>query len=86
MPKVSLNAELNTTTNTMVQKGPATDYSMLLEMKRRSLMVSDSTTHGANGRKNTGIVVDNMKTRGFDNGPIKAVYAAKGAYLGFFKF
>jgi len=85
MPKVSLNAELNTTTNTMVQKGPATDYSMLLEMKRRSIMVAEAKNTPA-GRKGMGPVVDNMKTRGFDNGPVKAVYAAKGAVLGFFKF
>jgi hypothetical protein len=33
MPKVEL------TIKNGVQKGPATDYSMLLEMKRRSLMI-----------------------------------------------
>ena len=86
MPVVSLRNELNAS-GQMVQKGPATDYSMLLQMKRRSLVVADANGRtSTNGRKGTGLVVDNMKTRGFDEGPVKAVYAARGAMLGFFKF
>lgn len=85
MPVVSLRNELNTTTNLMVQKGPATDYSMLLEMKRRSLNVADANAN-PKGRKAMGSVVDNMKTRGFDNGPVKEVTAIRGSRLGFFKF
>ena len=85
MPVVSLRSELNIATNQMVQKGPATDYSMLLEMKRRNLMVIDANSK-PNGRKAMGVVVDNMKTRGFDNGPVNAVLIARGARLGFFRF
>jgi hypothetical protein len=84
MPRVSLTAELNSA-GKMVQKGPAPDYSMLLEMKRRSLMVADATAN-PKGRKAMGMVVDNMKTRGSTDGPIVPVYYARGAYLGFFKF
>lgn len=76
--------ELNSAGN-MVQKGPATDYSMLLEMKRRSLNVADANAN-SKGRKAMGAVVDNVKTRGFDNGPVKEVFAARGSRLGFFKF
>lgn len=85
MPKVSLTNKLTADGTKMVQKGPAPDYSMLLEMKRRSIMVAEAKNAPA-GRKGMGAVVDNMKTRGFDNGPVKAVYAARGAYLGTFKF
>ena len=85
MPKVSLNAEINAS-GQMVQKGPATDYSMLLEMKKRQMLVSESTSHGSNGRKGTGIVVDTQKTRGTENGPANPVLFAKGARLGFFKW
>ena len=48
MPKVEL------TIKNGVQKGPATDYSMLLEMKRRSLMAMPQllkTPVGNQGRK-----------------------------------
>lgn len=85
MPVVSLRNELDSS-GKMVQKGPATDYSMLLEMKRRSVMVSDSKNHGDLGRKGTGIVVDNMKQRGFTEGPAVPVLKVRGAVLGFFRF
>lgn len=85
MPKVSLTAELNSA-GRMIQKGPAPDYSMLLEMKRRQLLVSDSRNHGANGSKGMGVVVDHQQQRGFENGPVTPVFSAKGARLGFFKF
>ena len=85
MPKVSLNSEYNATTKTMVQKGPATDYSMLLQMKRRSILVTEATNRPA-GRKATGAIVDNMKTRGHTDSGVIPVYAARGALLGFFKF
>lgn len=71
---------------TMVQKGPATDYSMLLEMKRRSLIYSDAKAHGDNGRKGSGIVVDTPKQRGTTEGPAVPALKVRGAYLGFFKF
>jgi len=80
MPKVSL------TFKNGVQKGPAPDYSMLLEMKRRHAIVADATAHGTNGRKNTGLVVDGQHTRGFTEGPVTPVWNTKGAKLGFFKF
>ena len=86
MTVVSPRNELNTTTNKMVQKGPATDYSMLLEMKRRSLMVSDAKNHGNNGRKETGVVVDTPQQRGTTEGPAVPVLNLRGAYLGFFRF
>lgn len=85
MPKVSLTAELNGA-GQMVQKGPATDYSMLLEMKRRQLVVSDSRNHGAAGQKGMGLVVDHQQQRGFSDGPVQPVFAVKGARLGFFKW
>lgn len=70
-----------------VQKGPATDYSMLLEMKRRSLQMADYTkAHGSAGRKGTGLVVDTQHERGFTEGPVNQVYFIRGATLGFLKF
>ena len=81
MPKVSLTYESG------VQKGPATDYSMLLQMKRRQVMVTEANSRAStNGRKGTGLVVDTQKTRGFDDNAVKSVYIARGAVLGFFKF
>jgi hypothetical protein len=80
MPKVSL------TYKDGVQKGPAPDYSMLLEMKRRHAIVADARAHGTNGRKETGIVVDGQHTRGFAEGPVTPVFNIKGARSGFFKF
>jgi len=85
MPKVSLTNKLQAN-GSMAQKGPAPDYSMLLEMKRRSLLVSDAKNHGTTGRKNTGIVVDNVKQRGFTDGPAVPVLKLRGAALGFFRF
>lgn len=43
MPKVSL------TTKDGVQKGPATDYSMLLEMKRRTASIADQNAKSPRG-------------------------------------
>jgi hypothetical protein len=43
MPKVELNQKNG------VQKGPATDYSMLLEMKRRTLSVADQNAKSPRG-------------------------------------
>ena len=85
MPKVSLTNKLSADGKTMVQKGPAPDYSMLLQMKRRSILVAEAKTVPA-GRKNMGVVVDNPKTRGFDEGPVKPVLITRGATLGFFRF
>ena len=86
MPKVSLNAELNAS-GQMVQKGPATDYSMLLEMKKRQTIVTEANSRvSTNGRKGVGIVTDGPKTRGTENGPAVPVLFAKGARVGFFKW
>jgi hypothetical protein len=46
MPKVELNRKNG------VQKGPATDYSMLLEMKRRTLSVADQNAKSPRGDQN----------------------------------
>lgn len=87
MPVVSLRSKYDIDTKQMVQKGPATDYSMLLQMKRRSLIVAEvDGRKDANGRKGTGLVVDNPKQRGSTEGAIVPVYYVRGARLGFFKF
>lgn len=83
MPKVALTYENG------VQKGPATDYSMLLEMKRRHRLVAEANAFvsaGQNGRKSTGLVVDSQKVRGSTDSPVTPVFMAKGAKLGFLKF
>lgn len=77
MPKVSLNYENG------VQKGPATDYSMLLQMKRRSIIVADERSNIATGSKSN--FIDTYKNRGFTNGVIP-FYVTRGATLGFLKF
>ena len=82
MTKVSLTNKFDGTK--MVQKGPAPDYSMLLEMKRRGLLVKEADAAPA-GRKGTGAVVDTQHTRGFTSGVV-SVFAARGARLGFFRF
>ena len=81
MPNVSV------TYKNGVQKGPATDYSMLLQMKRRSLIVADVTrAHGPLGTKRMGQLADNNKSKGFTDGQITPVVYARGALLGFFRF
>lgn len=83
MPKVSL------TYKDGVQKGPAPDYSMLLEMKRRHRSVAEVQSFkdaGQNGRKETGFIVDTQKVRGSTDSPVVPVFITKGAKLGFLKF
>lgn len=77
MPKVSLTIENG------VQKGPATDYSMLLQMKRRAIIVADQNSNIQTGNKSA--FIDTYKTRGFTNGVVP-YYMVKGAALGFYKF
>jgi len=84
MPVVSLTTK-RSGTGQMVQKGPATDYSMLLQMKRRSILVNEAT-QVPKGRKAMGAIVDSQQRRGHTDSGVLPVYAAKGAYLGFFKF
>ena len=43
MPKIELNRKNG------VQKGPGTDYSLLLEMKRRTLSISDQNAKSPRG-------------------------------------
>ena len=77
--KVSLNYQNG------VQKGPGTDYSLLLEMKRRQLFVTEAK-NVPTGRKDTGPVVDSQKVRGFESTPANPVFFIRGAKLGFLKF
>jgi len=79
MPKVAL------TYKNGVQKGPAPDYSMLLEMKRQALLVSEAK-QVPKGRKLMGAIVDEQHRRGHTDSGVLPVYAAKGAVLGFLKF
>jgi hypothetical protein len=46
MPKVELNQKNG------VQKGPATDYSLLLEMKRRTVSIADQNSKTPKGDQN----------------------------------
>lgn len=64
---------------------PATDASMITQMKRRAAIVGDLTSHGANGRKGTGIVIDGPLTRGFLSTSIRSTYLNRGAGLAFLR-
>lgn len=71
-------------------KGPATDYSMLLEMKRRSIIsagvaVKAGLTGIQNGRTTT-VISDRPMTRGFEEGPVTARLHLAGARKNFIKF
>lgn len=61
-------------------KGPATDYSMLLEMKRRAIIVKGQMV------KNSMPLSDRPMTRGFEDGPVTARLNLKGAAKNFVKF
>jgi hypothetical protein len=61
-------------------KGPATDYSMLLEMKRRAIIVKGQMV------KNGMPLSDRPMTRGFENGPVTARLNLFGAAKNFLKF
>ena len=64
---------------------PATDASMLTQMKRRAAITADLTSHGTNGRKGMGIVVDGPKTRGFGATSIRSTYLHAGGGLTFLR-
>ena len=71
-------------------KGPATDYSMLLEMKRRSIIsagvaVKAGLTGIQNGRTTT-VISDRPMTRGFEEGPVTSRLHLRGAVKNFIKF
>jgi hypothetical protein len=61
-------------------KGPATDYSMLLEMKRRSIIVKGQMV------KQGVAISDRPMTRGFEDGPATARLHLLGAAKNFLKF
>lgn len=64
---------------------PATDASMLTQMKRRAAITADLTAHGTNGRKGTGVIVDGQKTRGFSATSIRSTYLHAGGGLTFLR-
>jgi hypothetical protein len=76
MPKVSLNVGIGA-------KGPATDASMITEMKRRRLQVIDIRSNIA---ANPGVPKfypgDFYLTRGFTNGAVE-YYGMRGAFKNF---
>lgn len=61
-------------------KGPATDYSMLLEMKRRAIIVKGQMVKQGVG------ISDRPMTRGFEEGPVTARLHLLGAAKNFVKF
>jgi hypothetical protein len=61
-------------------KGPATDYSILLEMKRRAIIVKGQII-----KKGVGIS-DRPMQRGFTDGPVTPRLHLHGAYKNFVKF
>jgi hypothetical protein len=61
-------------------KGPATDYSMLLEMKRRAIIAKGQMV------KNGMPLSDRPMTRGFEEGPVTARLHLRGAFKNFVKF
>ena len=65
-------------------KGPATDASMITQMKRQAAIVSyiQSNTRGAKGM---GAVVDGQMSRGFDSTSISSTWLSRGGSLGFFR-
>ena len=81
MPVISLQDRGDTRA---VVKGPATDASMITEMKRRAAIIADLTSN-PKGRKNTGGVVDGQHIRGFTDTTTSAVFVNRGARLSFFK-
>ena len=65
-------------------KGPATDASMITQMKRRAAIVADIVSHPT-GRKGMGAVVDGQMSRGFDSTSISSTWLSRGGSLGFFR-
>lgn len=85
MPKVELNQKNG------VQKGPATDYSMLLEMKRRTASIVDQTSESPAGdqSKKPFLREDHMRSGTTPNGGTGAVEfykLARPLYFSRFKF
>ena len=85
MPKVELNLKNG------VQKGPATDYSLLLEMKRRTASIVDQTAKSPRGDQTMKPFTreDHMRSGTAPNGGTGAVEfykLARPLYLSRFKF
>lgn len=85
MPKVELNQKNG------VQKGPATDYSLLLEMKRRTVGIADQTSKAKSGDQSIKPFTreDHLRSGTTPNGGTGAVEyykLARSVYLSRFKF
>jgi hypothetical protein len=85
MPKVELNQKNG------VQKGPATDYSLLLEMKRRTASIADQNAKSPRGdqTKKPFTREDHMRSGTTPNGGTGAVEyykLARSIYLARLKF
>jgi hypothetical protein len=85
MPKVELNQKNG------VQKGPATDYSLLLEMKRRTASIADQNAKNPKGdqTKKPFTREDHMRSGTAPNGGTGAVEfykLARPLYLNRLKF
>ena len=78
MPKVAINYKSG------VQKGPATDASMLTEMKRKQLTVVTGKQATIVGKPNM-MLTDHQMHRGFTSGVVP-FYANRGAYLNFLNY
>lgn len=61
-----------------VQKGPATDASMITAMKRQNAIVSDARTMNPAFR-------DHRLTRGFEASGVTEFYAKRGSQLSFLR-
>lgn len=78
MPKVAINYKNG------VQKGPATDASMLTEMKRKQLSVVAGRQPVIVGKPNM-TLTDHQMHRGFTNGVVP-FYFNRGVYLNFLNY
>lgn len=85
MPKVELNQKDG------VQKGPATDYSMLLEMKRRTLSVADQNAKATKGDQGVKPFIreghlNSGTTPNGGTGAVEFYHLARPLYLSRYKF
>lgn len=85
MPKVELNQKNG------VQKGPATDYSMLLEMKRRTLSIADQNAKSPKGDQSVKPFLreghlNSGTTPNGGTGAVEFYYLARPLYLSRYKF
>lgn len=85
MPNVMFVPDYSDTAAKKKALMPATDASMITQMKRRAAITGDLTSHGPNGRKGMGVIVDGPKTRGFDGTSIRSTYLHTGGGLTFLR-